>query len=52
VLNKIDRLSGNEVQKSKLHTEEIFFWQKVMTTSAKNNIGIDELRKDLMACLK
>jgi GTP-binding protein len=25
VLNKIDRLSGNEVQKSKLHTEEIFF---------------------------
>lgn len=52
VLNKIDKLSNNEINKSKLHTQELFFWQQVITTSAKWNIWIDELRKDLMDTLK
>lgn len=52
VLNKIDRLSNNEISKSVFHTQDIFFWQKVVTTSAKNNIWIDELRKELMESLK
>ena len=36
VLNKIDRLSKNEVFKSLSHTQEIFFGQKVIPLSAKN----------------
>lgn len=52
VLNKIDRLSNNEVNKSKMYTQELFFWQQIVTTSAKWNIGIDELRRELMESLK
>ena len=52
VLNKIDRLSNNEISKSLLHTQEIFFWQEVTVSSAKRNIWIDQLRMDLMACFK
>jgi len=52
VLNKIDRLSSNEIQKSVSHTQDIFFWQKVVTVSAKNNIWIDWLRKELIESCK
>lgn len=52
VLNKIDRLSNSEILKSISYTESIFFGQKVVCVSAKNNIWIDELRKELMESLK
>lgn len=52
VLNKIDRLSNNDIKNSVIHTQELFFWQKVMPVSAKNNIWVDELRRDLMESLK
>ncbi|MDD5769747.1 MAG: ribosome biogenesis GTP-binding protein YihA/YsxC [Candidatus Gracilibacteria bacterium] len=52
VLNKIDKLSNNEIAKSKFHTEELFFGQRVVCVSAKNNIGIDLLRKELMETFK
>lgn len=52
VLNKIDRLSNNEINKSVSYTEQIFFGQKIMTVSARNNIWIDDLRKELMDSLK
>lgn len=52
VLNKVDKLSNNEITKSVLHTQELFFWQRVVTTSAKKNIWIDELRRELMDSLK
>lgn len=52
VLNKIDKLSNNDIFKSIKHTEWIFFWQRIVTVSAKNNIWIDELRKELMQSLK
>lgn len=52
VLNKIDRLSNNDVKNSVMHTQELFFWQKVVAVSAKANIGIDELRRELMESLK
>lgn len=52
ILNKIDRLSSNEIHKSLLHTQDIFFGQQVLVTSAKKNIGIDELRKNLLDVLK
>ena len=52
VLNKIDKLSNNDIFKSLRHTEEIFFWQRVVAVSAKNNTWIDPLRKELMESLK
>ncbi len=52
VLNKIDKLSNNEISKSKIHTQDIFFWQEVVTTSAKKNIWIDQLRRDLIESVK
>jgi len=51
VLNKIDKLWLTEINKSLLHTQEIFFWQKIITTSAKKNDNIDELRRYLMDIL-
>lgn len=51
VLNKIDRLSNNEATKSKLHTEEIFFWQQVELISAKNWDWIWSLTKILLDTL-
>lgn len=52
VLNKIDKLSNNDIFKSVKHTEDIFFWQRVVAASAKNNTWIDPLRKELMESLK
>lgn len=50
--NKIDKLSKNEVQKSLLHSQEIFFWQEIMWVSARKNIWIDEMRRNLLGSLK
>lgn len=52
VLNKIDKLSNNDIFKSVKHTEDIFFWQRVVAASAKSNTWIDSLRKELMESLK
>ncbi len=52
VLNKIDKLSNNDIFKSIKHTEWIFFWQRVVAASAKSNTWIDALRKELMESLK
>ncbi len=48
VLNKIDKLSNWEISKSLSHTQELFFWQKVFTISAKKNINVVELRRYLL----
>lgn len=48
VLNKIDRLSNNEMMKSKLHTQEIFFGQQIELVSAKNGAGIDQITRELL----
>ncbi len=47
VLSKIDRLSKNDVNKSKAHTEKTFFWARVLPVSSAKLTGIDELRKIL-----
>ena len=52
VLNKIDKLSNNDIYKSISHTSDIFFWQQVVAVSAKNSTWVDDLRKDLMESLK
>lgn len=52
VLNKIDKLSNNDIFKSIKYTEDIFFWQRVVAASAKSNTWIDALRKELMESLK
>ena len=51
VLNKTDKLSNNEISKSKNHTWDIFFWQQIITTSAKKWVWIVELRRELMDIL-
>jgi len=52
VLNKIDKLSNNDISKSIFHTEEIFFWQQVIATSAKKWVWVKELTKELLEVLK
>lgn len=51
VLNKVDRLSKNEINKSLSHTSKIFFWQQIMPCSAKKWEWIYEITKELMACV-
>jgi len=51
VLNKVDRLSNNEISKSLAHTKNIFFWQQVIATSSKKWYWILELRKELLSSL-
>lgn len=51
VLNKTDRLSKNEIYKSLTHSQEIFFWQKIIPLSAKNWDGVKELEKILFDSL-
>lgn len=48
VLNKIDKLGNHDIKQSLNHTQEIFFGQQVVWVSAKKNIWIDTLRKDLL----
>lgn len=43
--NKIDKLSNNEIAKSINHTENIFFWQRVIPVSAKNWAWIKDVMK-------
>lgn len=47
VLSKVDRLSKNEIHKSKTLASEIFFWQDIFPISSTKNIGIRELEKYL-----
>jgi 50S ribosomal subunit-associated GTPase HflX len=51
VLNKIDRLSKNEIFKSLTHSQEIFFGQKIIPISAKNGEGVKELERHLFDAL-
>jgi len=52
VLSKIDRLSKNDINKSKFHTESTFFWSRVIPVSSTKLDGISELRKVLGEALK
>lgn len=52
VLNKIDKLSNNEITKSLNHTQEILFWQKIFTLSAKKGDWVNELLRFLWEDLK
>lgn len=52
VLNKTDKLSNNEITKSLNHTQEIFFWQKIFTLSAKKGDWVAELLRFLWEDLK
>lgn len=45
VLSKIDRLSKNDINKSKFHTQETFFGSRVIPISSSKLDGIDEMRK-------
>jgi len=47
VLSKVDRLSKNEIHKSKILASEIFFWQDIFPISSTKNIWIRELEKYL-----
>lgn len=51
VLNKIDKLSNNEINKSIIHTQDLFFWQKIMEVSAKNWKWVKKLTMDLIESL-
>lgn len=52
VLNKIDKLSSNEVNKSMFHSQEIFFWQKILPVSAKSWDWIKELLRNIFDYLQ
>lgn len=52
VLNKIDKLSNNEIKKSLEYTQELFFWQQVKCVSARKNIWVQELTRELIEVLK
>lgn len=45
LLSKVDRLSKNDINKSKSHTETTFFWARVIPISSTKLVWIDELRK-------
>jgi len=47
VLSKVDRLSKNEIHKSKTLVSEVFFWQDIFPVSSTKNIWIRELEKYL-----
>ena len=52
VLSKIDKIGKNDAQKSKLHTQEIFFGARVIPVSAAKGSGIEELSKIISDALK
>jgi len=52
VLSKIDRLSKNDINKSKFHTEQTFFGARVIPVSSTKLDGIDDLRKVIGESLK
>lgn len=43
VLSKTDKLSKNDINKSKFHAEKMFFWQNVFPVSATKKEGLKEL---------
>lgn len=45
VLSKIDRLWKNDINKSKFHTEKLFFWARVLPVSSTKLNGVEELSK-------
>ncbi len=47
VLSKVDRLSKNEIAKSKALASEVFYWQDIFPVSSTKNIWIRELEKYL-----
>ena len=51
VLNKIDKLSNNEINKSLNYTSKAFFWQQILTSSTKNFDGINDIKKELIRVL-
>jgi len=52
VLSKIDRLSKNDINKSKFHTEKTFFWARVIPVSSTKLTWIDDLRKIIWEALQ
>ena len=52
VLSKVDRLSKNEIHKSKTLASEVFFWQDIFPISSTKNIWIRELEKYLWNALE
>lgn len=51
ILAKIDRLGLNDINKSKFHTEKIFFGARVLPVSSSKLDGIEKLRKILWEAL-
>lgn len=47
VLSKVDRLSNNDIWKSKAHCQKTFFGARIVPISSQKLTGIDELRKIL-----
>jgi GTP-binding protein len=47
VLSKVDRLSKNEIHKSKILAAQVFYWQDIFPISSSKNIWIKELNKYL-----
>lgn len=52
VLSKIDKIGTNDAQKSKMHTQEIFFGARILPVSAAKWDGIEELSKIIGEALK
>lgn len=46
-VSKVDRLNNNDRAQAVFAAEKIFFGQKVFAISAKENVGIDALRKEI-----
>lgn len=47
MLSKIDRLGKNDIAKTKAHSEEMFFWARVIPVSSHKDIGVKDLQKVL-----
>ena len=51
ILSKIDKLSKNDVPKSKVLAAQVFFWQNIYPISSLRKIGIKELFADIREAL-
>ena len=51
VLSKIDKIGRNEVNKSLIHTQKLFFGQEIIPVSSTKKDGIHELEKSIKAAL-
>ena len=52
VMSKVDKIGKTDAQKSKEHTQKIFFGARVISVSAAKGDGIEELSKILGEALK